>query len=95
MLQQNAPGIQEWDSGFEAEQEDSNNMLVQRDAAAGCSSPCTGVCALGDNGLCVGCSRTLREIGMWSRLPDRERARIMSQLAGRAIHLIRARDENS
>ena len=34
-------------------------------------SPCVSVCRLDEaSGLCVGCHRTLAEIGAWSRLDD-------------------------
>jgi hypothetical protein len=38
----------------------------------------------GATGLCLGCHRTLQEIGGWSRLTDAERAAIMAELPGRA-----------
>jgi predicted Fe-S protein YdhL (DUF1289 family) len=39
-------------------------------------SPCVRICALDPSGTwCVGCGRTLREIGRWSSLsPDDKRA---------------------
>ena len=34
-------------------------------------SPCVSVCRLDEaSGLCVGCHRTLAEIGAWARLDD-------------------------
>ena len=34
-------------------------------------SPCVSVCRLDEaSGLCVGCHRTLAEIGAWSRMSD-------------------------
>ena len=48
------------------------------------ATPCTKVCIVdGASGLCLGCYRTLTEIGGWSRLTDEERARVMAELAGR------------
>ncbi|RYZ74189.1 MAG: DUF1289 domain-containing protein [Lysobacteraceae bacterium] len=47
-------------------------------------SPCTGVCSLGDDGLCQGCLRTTGEIARWSQMNDDERLRLMeSVLPGR------------
>ena len=33
-------------------------------------SPCTGVCTLGEDGLCLGCHRTGDEIAAWATLGD-------------------------
>jgi predicted Fe-S protein YdhL (DUF1289 family) len=43
-------------------------------------SPCIGVCALGADGLCQGCLRTVDEIAAWSRLSDAERLHVMETL---------------
>lgn len=49
------------------------------------ATPCVQVCIVeGATGLCLGCRRTLQEIGGWSRLTDEERAAIMAELPGRA-----------
>jgi predicted Fe-S protein YdhL (DUF1289 family) len=40
-------------------------------------SPCVGICALDDDGLCVGCLRSSAEISSWSRMNDDERLRLM------------------
>jgi predicted Fe-S protein YdhL (DUF1289 family) len=37
----------------------------------------------GASGLCLGCYRTLGEIGGWSGLSDQQRAEIMTELPGR------------
>ena len=48
------------------------------------ATPCVKVCVVdGASGLCLGCWRTLSEIGGWSGLSDAERARIMAELPGR------------
>lgn len=48
------------------------------------ATPCVKVCVVdGASGLCLGCWRTLPEIGGWSGLTDAERARIMAELPGR------------
>lgn len=48
------------------------------------ATPCVKVCIVdGPTGLCLGCFRTLQEIGGWSALTDERRAEIMADLAGR------------
>lgn len=42
-------------------------------------SPCTGVCMLDGEGLCLGCHRSRDEIARWSGLADAERRRLMEQ----------------
>ena len=47
-------------------------------------SPCIRVCTLDAAGdLCLGCFRTLDEIGAWSSLSDPERRHVLERLAGR------------
>ncbi|HYC97427.1 DUF1289 domain-containing protein [Brevundimonas sp.] len=49
------------------------------------ATPCVKVCIVdGASGLCLGCWRTLSEIGGWSGLSDDERAAIMAELPARA-----------
>lgn len=48
------------------------------------ATPCIKVCAVdGESGLCLGCHRTLKEIGFWGRFSDEERAHIMAELPAR------------
>jgi len=48
------------------------------------ATPCTKVCVVdGASGLCLGCYRTLSEIGGWSSLDDIQRAEIMAELPSR------------
>lgn len=66
---------------------------MSQDAAAPIATPCQKVCAVsGASGLCVGCGRTLKEIGGWTRFTDAERAAIMAALPER---LARARTVNA
>ena len=52
------------------------------------SSPCIKVCAVdGQTGLCLGCGRTLSEIGGWIKLGEDGRADVMSALPARMDHL--------
>ena len=49
------------------------------------ATPCVKVCVVdGATGLCLGCWRTLSEIGGWSGLSEAERARVMAELPARA-----------
>lgn len=48
------------------------------------ATPCVKVCIVdGVSGLCLGCYRTLPEIGGWSALTDARRAEIMAELPAR------------
>ncbi len=40
-------------------------------------SPCIGICALDDDGLCSGCHRSSAEIARWTQMNDDERLRLM------------------
>src|SRR4051812_10401704 len=45
------------------------------------SSPCTGICRIDErSGFCVGCARTLGEIGMWRDASNAQRERILGEL---------------
>ncbi|MEW6596203.1 MAG: DUF1289 domain-containing protein [Pseudomonadota bacterium] len=47
-------------------------------------TPCVKVCFIDDaSGLCLGCFRTLSEIGGWSGYTPADRARIMAELPDR------------
>lgn len=46
-------------------------------------SPCVGVCALGPDGLCVGCHRSGAEIAAWPAMDDAARLRVMERLDSR------------
>lgn len=43
-------------------------------------TPCIGVCAMGEDGVCQGCFRTLAEITAWGSLGQAERQRIMDEV---------------
>jgi len=48
------------------------------------STPCIKVCAVsGQDGLCIGCGRTLREIASWGAMDEAQRQRIMAELPAR------------
>lgn len=47
-------------------------------------TPCIKICVLDTpTQLCIGCGRTLAEIGSWSQLSEPDRHQIMSQLPAR------------
>ena len=43
-------------------------------------SPCIGVCALDEEGLCEGCHRTGAEIAGWSQMNDEQRLYFMEDV---------------
>ena len=59
-------------------------MLDPIDTDPSIPTPCTGVCAIGDDGLCGGCLRTIDEIARWATLGRDERLRLMEGLSARA-----------
>ncbi|MDJ0921316.1 MAG: DUF1289 domain-containing protein [Henriciella sp.] len=51
-------------------------------------SPCIKLCAVnGRHGMCMGCGRTLQEIGGWMQYTDQERSEIMATLPERLAKL--------
>ncbi len=47
-------------------------------------SPCKNICAIDPpTGLCVGCGRTLSEIGEWASAPPERKQQILSMLPER------------
>lgn len=45
-------------------------------------SPCVKICVLDASGrICLGCKRTIEEIGGWSRMPSDDKRRILSRIA--------------
>ncbi|SCW81766.1 DUF1289 domain-containing protein [Ancylobacter rudongensis] len=54
------------------------------------STPCVSVCTLDAAGRhCLGCGRTLEEIGAWSTLGENERRAIMARLSQRRAGAVR------
>ena len=52
------------------------------------ATPCVKVCIVdGASSLCLGCFRTLSEIGGWSGLTDAERAAVMADLPARRARI--------
>jgi len=51
-------------------------------------SPCVKVCAVdGKTGLCLGCGRTLPEIGGWVKMGPEGRKSVTAELPSRIDHL--------
>ena len=56
---------------------------------AGPSTPCVNVCVVEPStGLCIGCGRTVDEIGRWGALSEPERLAIMAALSERLRALV-------
>jgi uncharacterized protein len=41
------------------------------------STPCINVCKLDEDGVCIGCFRTIEEISSWSQLSEEQRQALM------------------
>lgn len=49
-------------------------------------SPCIGICTIDrTSGFCLGCKRTIDEIGRWQMLEDPARQAIVDQLPARKL----------
>lgn len=57
-------------------------------AAHAMATPCIKVCAIEPlSGLCLGCGRSLREIGAWASYSHETRAAVMAALPARLARL--------
>jgi predicted Fe-S protein YdhL (DUF1289 family) len=55
-------------------------------------SPCVQICRIDPLlDLCLGCGRTMDEIGRWSKLTDPQRLQVMALLPDRMKHLKKQR----
>ncbi len=58
--------------------------MLPSSAPTAVATPCVQVCIVdGQSGLCLGCFRTLGEIGGWTGFSDERRAALMAELPGR------------
>ncbi len=58
-----------------------NDEIWQRDEP---ESPCVKVCVVNqETGLCLGCRRSVDEIGRWPRMTAAERRAVMAELPAR------------
>lgn len=55
----------------------SNPAPDQRGARRRVASPCISVCLLGDDDVCTGCYRSVREITDWYELDDAARLQVI------------------
>ncbi len=53
-----------------------NSVVSDSDASA---SPCINVCVLNSEDICLGCYRTLDEIGHWGALDEQQKAVIVER----------------
>lgn len=52
-------------------------------------SPCIGICRLDStNQVCIGCFRTLEEIGRWSQMDEGQRLEVLAFVAQRSAAMI-------
>ncbi len=57
-------------------------------------TPCIRVCVVDPlSGLCIGCGRTLQEIGAWTGMSPQRRSAVMATLPGRLERLRRERPD--
>ena len=69
---------------------ESPNLMAEIDRASPIESPCNKVCVIDAAcGLCIGCGRSLAEIGGWISMTADERRRIMAELPARRAALPR------
>ena len=71
------------DLAFSSKQISANELSKPRPTAASLAaggSPCIDVCGIDPSRRCVGCGRTLEQIGAWSRMTDAERAEVNANL---------------
>jgi predicted Fe-S protein YdhL (DUF1289 family) len=57
-------------------------------------SPCVNKCGLNNDGWCVGCGRTVREIRIWKNASEEEQAKIFTAESGERLRLQQVRDDN-
>ena len=55
---------------------------LARESLAAVISPCINICNM-EEGLCIGCLRTLDEIACWANAADEDRRRILAAVAQR------------
>ena len=50
-------------------------------------SPCTKICTLNADHICVGCGRSRNEIGGWTQFSDGEKRRVLERAKARLFAL--------
>ena len=68
----------------------SPSLMAETDRASPIDTPCNKVCVVDAAcGLCIGCGRTLAEIGGWITMTADDRRRVMDELPARRAALPR------
>ena len=68
----------------------SPSLMAEIDRPSSIETPCNKVCVIDAAcGLCIGCGRTLAEIGSWISMTADERRRVMDELPARRAALPR------
>lgn len=49
------------------------------------STPCTGMCGIGDHGYCVSCKRSKKEIAQWVLMTEESRIKVLEDLKNRNL----------
>lgn len=57
-------------------------------------SPCIGVCTVDDDGICMGCERTLDEIARWSTMSDSEKRGVLLRIEAQGMDTHLGADRN-
>lgn len=72
---------------------DPSDIVWQRDEI---ESPCVKLCTIHpEERICIGCLRSIEEIGGWSRMTPEERRAVMEDLPTRAPRLRKRRGGRS
>jgi predicted Fe-S protein YdhL (DUF1289 family) len=71
----------------------SPSLMAETDRPSSIETPCNKVCVIdAASGLCIGCGRTLAEIGGWISMTADQRRRVMDELPARRVALPRHRN---
>lgn len=53
--------------------------------ATATESPCIRICQIDDEGICIGCLRSLDEIAAWPQMDREARSRLLAELERRRV----------
>ncbi len=53
-------------------------------SAVSIASPCVNICALNDEGFCIGCYRDGNEIRLWNQYTDEQKQQVLNSCQRRA-----------
>ena len=60
---------------------------MMTDVSTPIASPCIGICAVNADSICLGCYRSLAEIGAWLQLDDQARVDVLANCQDRKNRL--------